>query len=217
VLQAFYLDAYLKTMSSSNASPLTALAGDPGFASLHPTIYYTLWQILARNPNIAGAGGADSWKARLIAEYPQSPEALIAGSGNPSVSAVQSPMWLLFPGAPVAGSTTPRPPAPAQVTPSPRPVEQVRPVTPPAPQPVPAPSPQVNAPSAGLLQTGAFGSETNARNQAEALRKAGFTATVSRRLQNGAEDWVVRVPAGQNTNKTIQDLKKAGFDSFPVK
>jgi len=205
VLQAFYLDAYLKTMSSSNASPLTALAGDPGFISLRPIIYYTLWQILARNPNIAGAGGADSWKVRLIAEYPQSPEALIAGSGNPSVSAVQSPMWLLFPGAPVAGSAAPRP------------VEQVRPVTPSAPQPVPAPSPQVNAPSAGLLQTGAFGSESNARNQAEALRKAGFTATVSRKTVNGAERWTVTVPAGQNQNKTIQDLKKAGFDSFPVK
>jgi cell division septation protein DedD len=68
-----------------------------------------------------------------------------------------------------------------------------------------------------MLQTGAFSREANARAQAEALRKAGFTATVSRRLVNGAEDWVVRVPAGQNPNKTIQDLKKAGFDSFPVK
>jgi cell division septation protein DedD len=196
VLQAFYLDAYLKTLTSTNASPLVALASDPGFASLHPTVYYTLWQILARNPNISGAGSADSWKARLIAEYPGSPEALIAGSRNPSISAIQSPMWLLFPGAPVQGSTPSRPPAPAQTTPSPKPV---------------------NAPSAGVLQTGVFSSEANARNQIEALRKAGFTATVSRKLVNGAERWAVTVPAGQNQNKTIQDLKKAGFDSFPVK
>ena len=220
VLQAFYLDAYLKTMFYSNASPLAALAGDPGFAYLRPTVYYTLWQVLTRNPNISGAGSADSWKARLIAEYPQSPEALIAGSGNPSVSAVQSPMWLLFPGAPVPGAAPARPPASAQVTPNPSPSPPIRPTEPAwpsAPQPVPAPPPQVNAPSAGLLQTGVFSSETNARNQAEALRKAGFTATISRKTVNGAERWAVTVPAGQNTNKTIQDLKKAGFDSFPVK
>jgi len=220
VLQAFYLDAYLRTWSNTNASPLAALAEDPGFASLRPTIYYTLWQILTRNPNISGAGNADSWKARLIAEYPGSPEALIAGSKNPSISAIQSPMWLLFPGAPVPGSTPPAarppaiamPPAPAQATPSPRPVE---PATP--PRPAGNPTPPVNAPSAGVLQTGVFSSEANARNQVEALRKAGFTATVSRKLVNGAERWAVTVPAGQSQSKTIQDLKKAGFDSFPVK
>jgi len=217
VLQAFYLDAYFR--SFTNASPLVALAGDPGFVSLRPMIYYTLWQVLTRNPNISGAGSADFWKARLIAEYPGSPEALIAAAGA-SVSAIQSPMWLLFPGAPVPGSAPTRPttmPPPAQVTPNSRPVEPVRPAAPPAPQTVPAP-PQVNAPSAGLLQTGAFSREVNAHNQAEALQKAGFTATVSRKLVNGAERWTVTVPAGQNQNKTIQDLKKAGFnDAYPVK
>jgi len=212
VLQAFYLDAYLRTRTSSNASPLTALAGDPGFASLRPMVYYTLWQVLTRNPNISGAGSADSWKTRLIAEYPGSPEALIAGSGGASVSAIQSPMWLLFPGAPVAGSavsaspSAPTPTIPAQPAPSPSPAVS------PAPQTVPPP-----ANTAGVLQTGLFSSETNARNQVEALRKAGFTATITRKLVNGAERWAVTVPAGQNESKTIQDLKKAGFDSFPVK
>jgi len=205
VLQAFYLDAYLKTWINTNASPLTALAGDPGFASLRPMVYYTLWQILTRNPKISGAGNADSWKTRLISEYPGSPEAIIADSKNPTVSAVQSPMWLLFPGAPVAGSAA-RPTLPAQIVPAPAPTTQT-----------PPPSPSANAPSAGVLQTGAFGSEANARNQAEALRKAGFTATITRKTVNGAERWTVTVPAGQSQSKTIQDLKKAGFDSFPVK
>jgi cell division septation protein DedD len=211
-LQAFYLDAYLKTLSYANASPLAALAGDPGFASLRPMIYYTLWQILIRNPNISGAGNADTWKTRLIAEYPGSPEALIAGAGNggASISAVQSPMWLLFPGAPVSGSAAPasRPPAPAQTVPGSRPAEPA--------VSVPHP-PAVSVPNTPALQTGVFSREANAAAQAEALRKAGFTATVSRKLVNGAERWAVTVPAGQNTNKTIQDLKKAGFDSFPVK
>jgi len=200
VLQAFYLDAYLKTLSSANASPLAALAADPAFASLRPMVYYTLWQILVRNPKISGSGSADSWKTRLITEFPGSPEALIANAGNSgaSISAVQSPMWLLFPGAPVSGSTAPanRPTTPAQTVPSSRPEPPV---------------------SVTVLQTGVFSTEANARAQVESLRKAGFTGTISRKLVNGAERWAVTVPAGPNTNKTIQDLKKAGFDSFPVK
>jgi len=226
ILQAFYLDAYLKTWSSSNASPLAALAGDPGFVSLRPTIYYTLWQVLTRNPNISGAGNADFWKARLIAECPGSPEAIIADSGGAVVSAVQSPMWLLFPGAPVPGSTPIRPatiqpqiveipqavPAPNTAPPAPRVIIQQ-----PSPMP-PAVAPSVNATSGVVLQTGSFGREVNAHSMAEALRKAGFTATITRKIVNGAERWVVTVPAGQNQSKTIQDLKKAGFDgAFPVK
>jgi len=204
ILQALYLDAYLKTWSYLNASSLAALAADPLFASLRPMIYYTLWQILTRNPNIAGAGSADTWKTRLIAEYPGSPEALIAGSknGGIAVSAVQSPLWLLFPGAPVSGRAEPAKPSGTDTVAS---VPQAS---------VP------NAPSKAsvpVLQTGLFSREENARSQAESLRKAGFTATVSKKLVNGAERWTVTVPAGQNTNKTIQDLKKAGFDSFPVK
>ena len=111
VLQAFYLDAYLRTLYYSNASPLAALAEDTGFVPLRPTLYYTLWQVLTRNPNISGAGNADFWKARLVSEYPGSPEALIAAGANGGaiVSAVQNPMWLLFPGAPVSG-TAARPP-----------------------------------------------------------------------------------------------------------
>jgi len=219
VLQAVFLDAYLKTWAYANASPLAAIAMDPGFISLRPMVYYTLWQILTRNPNISGAGSADSWKTRLIAEYPGSPEALIAGSRNPSVSAVQSPMWLLFPGAPVSSPPASAIPAvPAPVMPSPRPVEPARPAgntaAPTVPTAPPAAPPPMNVP---VLQTGAFSREANAHTQAEAIRKAGFTAIVSRKLVNGAERWTVTVPAGQNSNKTMQDLKKAGFDSFPVK
>jgi hypothetical protein len=251
VLQANYLDAYLKTWSYSNASPLVSLAASYEFASIRPTIYYTIWQILTRSPNISGAGSADTWKARLIAEYPGSPEAIIAGSrnGGAVISAVQNPMWLLFPGAP--GSSPPEPTRPkvtiVQPTTMPPPVQtappvQVAPGPPvqiitvpgpsagtnapvpqfvvpapqpaaPAPQPAPVPSPPVSAGPA--LQT-FFGREANARAQVEALRKAGFTATVSRKIVNGVEGWAVTVLAGQNQSKTIQDLKRAGFDSFPV-
>jgi cell division septation protein DedD len=67
------------------------------------------------------------------------------------------------------------------------------------------------------LQTGLFSREANANAHSEALRKAGFSATISRKQVNGIDHWAVTVPAGQDSKKTIQDLKNAGFDSFPIK
>jgi cell division septation protein DedD len=114
-----------------------------------------------------------------------------------------------------------------------RPVELTKPVTGTAPvvptskttpptapaNPVASTGSVTPAPSSSgtVLQTGLFSKEANARAQSDALQKAGFTASVSRKLVNGADYWVVTVPAGQNVNATIQALKKAGFDSFPVK
>jgi cell division septation protein DedD len=213
ILQAHFLDAFFKIRNSSDVSVLSALAGDPEFAVLRPMIYYTLWQTLARNPGISGAAVAEEWKSRLLAEFPQSPEARAADLNKqkdaPSISAVQSPLWLLFPGAtglsPVAVVTPITPPATVTPTAPPKPVETAKPATPPP------------AVSTVVLQTGLFSKEANARTQIEALRKAGFPASVSRKLVNGAEHWAVTVPAGQDSKKTSTDLKKAGFDSFPVK
>jgi hypothetical protein len=273
-LEAHFLNAFFKIRNSSDASTLAALAGDSEFVSLRPMIYYTLWQMLARNPAISGAASAETWKSRLLAEFPQSPEARAADISKQkdalSISAVQSPLWMLFPGAtgfsPVAAekptSPTPTitPPTPAPVTPTPltvtptplavtptpltvtptpltvtptplavTPTPTVTPTAPPPTPPKPAetakpvemakpvtptPSPAV---SVVVLQTGLFSKEANARAQIETLRKAGFSASASRKLVNGTEYWAVTVPAGQDSKKTIADLKKAGFDSFPVK
>jgi cell division septation protein DedD len=206
--QAWFLDACLRAWSTGDASALTALAAHPDFAAMRPLIYYTLWQTLARNPGATGTANAESWKSRLLAEFPQSPEARAANPGNakdsPVVSAVQSPLWQLLPGA---GS----PPASTAA----KPAAPVKPVT---PAPAPPPSAAAPAPASGVvLQTGLFSKEANARAQYDALRKAGFTASISRKLVNGAEHWAVTVPAGVDQRKTIADLKKAGFDSFPVK
>jgi len=67
-----------------------------------------------------------------------------------------------------------------------------------------------------VLQTGLFGVEANAISQMEKLIKAGFSAAIIRRNVNGKEFWAVTVPAGSNINSTIENLKKAGFDSFPL-
>jgi cell division septation protein DedD len=227
-LQAQFLDACLRAWHSSgsgDASALTALAANPEFAALRPMIYYTLWQTLSRNTASSGAG--EGWKSRLIAEFPRSPEARAADPNRqrdaPSVSAVQSPLWLLFPGA--SGSTvaaaTPAatPPATPAATPTPppatapaaRPAEPARPAAP--------ASATATAPAAStvVLQTGLFGREANALAQIEALQRAGFTATASRKLVNGTDHWAVTVPGGQDSRKTAADLRRAGFDSFPIR
>ena len=218
MLHGWFLDACLRAWSARDASALTALAAHPDFAAMRPLIYYTLWQTLARNP-AAGTTSAESWKSRLLAEFPQSPEARAVSSGNakdsPVVSAVQSPLWQLLPGkaaaAPAAASSSAaaaaKPAAPVTSAPTP--------VTSPA---APTPAAPAASPASGVvLQTGLFSREANARAQSEALRKAGFTASISRKLVNGAEHWAVTVSAGQDQRKAIADLKKAGFDSFPVK
>jgi cell division septation protein DedD len=215
MLQAWFLDACLRAWSTGDASALTAVAAHPDFAAMRPMIYYTLWQTLTRNPEAAtaAAGNAESWKSRLLAEFPQSPEARAVGSGNSlAVSVVQSPLWQLLPGSPSAAPA--RPAAPPTVS-SPSAAPAAPTVSAPRPS---APPPQAaTAPAGAVLQTGLFSREANARAQAEALQKAGFAAFISRKLVNGAEHWVVTVPAGVDQRKTIADLKKAGFDSFPVK
>jgi cell division septation protein DedD len=230
ILQARYLDASLMTWTTQDASTLAALAGDSEFAALRPMIYYTLWQTITRNPGVRGASNAELWKSRLLAEFPQSPEARAVNpekhKDSPIISAVQSPLWLLFPGA--AGSAPPQPSKPVASAEPPKsaaPAEPLGPTIAPIPPKPAAPPPAASKTdskatgntAAVVLQTGLFSKEANARTQSEALKKAGFTATISRKVVNGTEYWAVTVPAGQNTNKTIQELKKAGFDSFPVK
>jgi cell division septation protein DedD len=225
ILQAYYLDACMRAWITHDASTLAVLAGDSEFITLRPMIYYTLWQTITRNPNVRGAANAELWKSRLLSEFPQSPEARAANpekqKNSPVISAVQSPLWLLFPGA--GSSAPPEPPKSAAAAEPSKPAaatEQPKPAAsadPPKPAASTAPPATGNAPSTVVLQTGLFGKEANARAQSDALRKAGYTATVIRKLVNGTEYWAVTVPAGQNTNKTIQELKKAGFDSFPVK
>jgi cell division septation protein DedD len=227
MLKAWYLDACLRAWSSSgngDASALVALAGNPEFLPLRPLIYYTLWRTITGNPDVRGAGSAEQWKTRLLAEFPKSPEARVVNTEKAetsfSFSAVQSPLWLFLPGTtgsvftePVVSVEPVRPAAPP-VTPSATP--PVAPsVTPPvAPPPAAAVPPTV---AGGLLQTGLFSREANANAHSEALRKAGFSATISRKQVNGVDHWAVTVPAGQDSKKTAQDLKNAGFDSFPIK
>ena len=202
MLQAHYLDACLKAWMSKDSSVLTALAAKPEFATLRPMIYYTLWQITLQNSGASASESADSWKTRLLNEYPKSPEARSADPASQKdalvVNTVQSPLWLLIPGVIVSKPVEP--------------VKQAVPI-----QAAPSPSNTGKSLPAVVLQTGVFGREANAQAQAAALRKAGYIPTITRKLVNGSELWAVTVSVNQNENKAIADLKKAGFESFPIK
>ncbi|MCL2044257.1 MAG: SPOR domain-containing protein [Treponema sp.] len=190
LIQAHYLDASLRARITGDVSLLASLADNPLFAPLHPLILYTLWRITDENPSFAPEGSAQRWESRLRAEFPQSPEARASSSGT-TESIVQGPIWMLFPGM----TTTPS----ASRTPS------------------AAPPAAMTGTTGPVLQTGVFSREANAQGQAEALRRAGFTAFVTSRMVNGVEHWAVTVPAGQDSNRTSQELTRAGFDSFLVR
>jgi cell division septation protein DedD len=182
--RARLLRAQLDAFKKDDPQPLAPFASDPAYAAQRPEIYYTLWQI----------SGSSSWKSKLMAEYPQSPESRMASG---AMAQAPTPQWLLFPGRDSLAASTAA-------------------VAVPAPAPAAAASSPAGSPAAGVLQTGLFGREANAQAMAERLKQAGFEPQVSRRQVNGSEYWAVMVPPGANINTTIMQLKDAGFESFPV-
>jgi len=142
--------------------------------------------------------GQENWKKRLVSEYPKSAEAL-AVQNTPGVAAAVTPQWLLFDSL-ITGSgfAVNAAPAAAAVTVNAAPS-----------------APAVSSPSV-RVQTGLFSKESNAASLVESLKKAGFSAQITKRTVNGGDYFAVMVPPGNDVNKTIRDLKSAGFDSFPV-
>ena len=224
-----YLDACAKAWLLNDASSLVTIANNPAYGQARSRAYFTLWKLAEGKPEVSGIGTAVEWKARLLAEFPQSPEGRIAAS---LITVKPGPLWLMLPAPQTIFSTLsaaqpavpslaiPAAPASPVVPASPPPAAPPPPLAPPSTSPPVAPppvvSPPASAPSTRLLQTGLFSSEANARRQAEQLKTAGFSSGINQRLSNGKVFWSVTVPAGANMNQTIQELKKAGFDSFPL-
>jgi hypothetical protein len=198
-LWAQYLDACFRAWTSGDVSALGALVERAEYAEMKSVIYYTLWKTLA------GTASAESWKTRLLAEFPHSPESRIAAAesggaaqtSTANVSGRPRALWLLLPGR-NGFSFTQSPSGSAALVPA----DGISPGGTPVP--------------AKTLQTGLYSSEANARIQADRLIKAGFSPSLVRRPANNAEYWAVTVPAGQDVNRTIAELKNAGFESFPV-
>ena len=177
IIKAQYLIAMLEAAGSSALQSLTLLADDPNFINYRSGIYYALWNF----------SGISSWKDRLIAEFPRSPEAKIAGGGG-GTSLASSPFWLLFPGRNSLALSRPavQPPATAQTG---------------------------VLLQTGLYS---LTREDLAKAQAERLLKAGFVPEITTRKVNGNDYFAVSVRAAGDMNAMIKKLKEAGFDSFPV-
>jgi len=193
--RALFLDACIQAWSKGEVSALAALADNPGYSELKSEIYYTLWKTADTGNNPTAA----AWKQRLLAEFPQSPEGRIAESDTaqkPAISARPSPLWLLFPGR--ASFSLAESGAAGQT-------------------PAPAASATPPSETGTKLQTGLFSSQKNAQDQMANLTKAGFSPSMDRRNSNGNELWAITVPAGQDVNRTIRELRAAGFDAFPLR
>ncbi|MDR1095590.1 MAG: hypothetical protein LBL31_04320 [Spirochaetaceae bacterium] len=85
MLRAKYLGAQIEAFTKGDTVALEFYLEDPDYAPLKPAIYYTLY-ITTRN---------ETYKSRLIAEFPASPETrLLTDDATPFPGA----MWLLYPG-----------------------------------------------------------------------------------------------------------------------
>ena len=85
LIQGRFLGAQLQAFRFGNTRHLTALAEDADFAEFRSGIYYTLWRLTS----------AETYRTRLAAEFPRSPEAGIAAG---DVYFAATPLWILFPG-----------------------------------------------------------------------------------------------------------------------
>jgi hypothetical protein len=205
VIRARYLAAQIEAFRNGNSVILHALAGDPDYKAAEPAIYLTLWKL----------EGKDEYMAKLLTEFPESPEARavlaektgLAQSGKNYVTDVSSAQFYLYLGREnvlldfEAGGAAPKAANTVNV--------------------LNAPNGIIESGTSPALQTGLFNSKKNALVQVEALKKSGFEADVVQRNSTGIEAgsgdyWSVIVHAGADINKTIMGLKNAGYEAFPV-
>jgi len=188
--RARFLDTSISAIRSGNLSALAALAGNPAYSQLKNETYFMLWKT-------SKGQAAEDWRRKLLAEFPQSPEARLA-AGEAASSIMTNPFWLFIgrpDSVPLTGSETAVQVSAVQGT-----------------------SVQTAASqTGGRLQTGLFSLQANAQTQAANLRQAGFSPSVEIRLVNSNEMWAVTVPAGTDATRSIAELRAAGFESFPLK
>ena len=190
--RALCLSGQIEAFRTGNTAPLRSLLSNAAFVPFMPAIHYTIWKV----------SGDAAWRSKLLADFPESPEALALGGG--AVSAAPTALWLLGSAVPagIAGTGA------AGGSPG-IPVETA----------AIAGSPAASAPEDGgpaMLQTGLFGREENARALAARLTRAGFQTIVTQKPVNGTVFWSVGVSPGQDHNRTILLLKDSGFEAFPV-
>jgi hypothetical protein len=85
VLRAKYLAAQIEAFTRGDTVALEFFLDDPDYASLKPSLYYTLYIVTKQK----------TYKDRLSAEYPASPETRLLGDDT---TPFPGAMWLLYPG-----------------------------------------------------------------------------------------------------------------------
>ncbi|MDR3324873.1 MAG: hypothetical protein LBS82_02635 [Spirochaetaceae bacterium] len=90
VFKARYLAALLEAFRNGNERILVELAADDDFKSAAPAIFLTLWKL----------SGKDEYAAKLVKDYPESPEARAAAEkpGKNRVVDAAALQWFLHPG-----------------------------------------------------------------------------------------------------------------------
>jgi tetratricopeptide (TPR) repeat protein len=219
--RTIYLNGQIEAFHYGNTAALDAIADDKEYSGFSPAIYYTLWQVSAR----------EQYKAKLLSRFPDSPEAysIMSSGGALRVSAFPSAGWLLFPGREKfnAGPAKFVPPAQTPVKTDSRPTQQpavprTNSSTPPVQAAAGAALSQ-NSRADGrtgsrLIQAGLYKNKGNANLQLNRLKAAGFNAGISSRTVSGEAYWTVsiRIPSDSTQKDTIQRLKEHGFDAFPT-
>jgi cell division septation protein DedD len=229
--RARFLNISINAIKTGNVSGLSTIADSGEYSGMKSEIYFMLWRT-------SSAETAETWRRRLTAEFPQTPEGRLAAASASALIVKPSPFWFFLGGLdslplmegeqPVSRPTAPPVERPAPVTTSP-PAERATPVTvlptaerpasvaavlsvvsqPPASQNVT----QTPAAQTARLQTGIFNHHDYAQAQMTRLRQAGFSPSIEQR----GEMWAVTVPAGADQSRAIRELREAGFDSFPIR
>ena len=244
--RARFLDLSIKAIRTGDTSQLAAIVDHPNYYKVKTEILFVLWKVsrgssserwrqrlVTEYPQTPEGQLASGLSASSISMKP-SPFWLFAGgldslplveskpAGNPAQSAPQSAAQNA-PQLPKQPTTQPTTSAQTQSTAPTVTIAQAIPEDQVAPAPkstAGASRPQASqqsSSSSGKLQTGVFSRQENAQAQTDKLKGAGFSPTIERRVVNNSEMWAVTVPAGNNQTQTVNALRAAGFDSFPVK
>jgi tetratricopeptide (TPR) repeat protein len=209
-IKARFLNTAINSINTGNTSALEAMVNDPGYSQIKHQILFFLWKV-KQNLNLrpdssVQNNSAERWRLQLISEFPQTPEGrLAADQVSSSIVINPNPFWFFISGFDSLPLLASEPSSRTQVVP-------------PAVNPVQETSaPQQAASAAARLQTGVFSRERNAQSQMTALRRAGFSPSIEQRTVNNTTMWAVTVPSGPDANRTISDLRTAGFESFLIR
>jgi len=217
--RARFLYATVKAIKTDDLSELVSLADNPDYSQTKVEILFVLWKL-------TNGESSTQWRQRLVNEFPQTPEGRLA-TGNSSAIVKPSPFWLLASGLdslPILASEKQSGTVVAKATNVQTTATQATPVaqtttvksSTPVAQASQSSSPQT-AVSTVKLQTGIYSRQDNAQAQVAKLKQAGFTSAIEQRIVNGKEMWVVTVSANTDQGSAINELRSAGFESFPVK